>query len=45
MIAITSVGGRIVEWLVTFPGSTDMPLLTAVMAMAALPMIGVSGWR
>ena len=45
VIAITSVGGPISRWPVTMPGSTHMPLRTAAMAMAALPMIGFSGWR
>ena len=36
-IAITSVGGRILEWSVILPGSSHAPLRTAAMAMPALP--------
>jgi len=37
VIAITSVGGRIMKWPVTLPGSTHAPMRTAVMAMTTLP--------
>jgi len=37
VIAITSVGGRILEWSVTLPGSAHAPLRKAAMAMTALP--------
>jgi len=37
VIAITTVGGRMSERSVTFPGSSCAPIRTAVMAMTALP--------
>ena len=37
VIAITSVGGRTLEWAKSLPGDPHVPLRTAAMAMAALP--------
>ena len=41
VIAITSVGGQMLEWSKTIPGETHVPRRTAAMAMAALPEAGI----
>ena len=40
VIAITSVGGRILESSVVLPASIDVSMRTAFMAMTALPKQG-----
>ena len=41
VIAITSVGGRTIEWSKTVHGDPHVPWRTAAMAMAALPEAGI----